>query len=113
MEIKMIYGDGTVFTCDNIELLAMGTHGQGEIDCSYSRMVALFGEPREGDGCKTQAEWTVYTPAGIATIYDWKQGDCYHGEGNGTPVEEVTEWSIGGHDKQVVEWIQKAIKTTA
>jgi len=68
----------------------------------------LFGEPREGDGYKTQAEWTVYSPTGIATIYDWKQGDCYQGEGNGTPVEEVTEWSIGGHDKQVIEWIQTA-----
>ena len=50
------------------------------------------------------------TPAGIATIYDWKQGDCYHGKGNGIPVEEVTEWSIGGNNYEVVEWIQKAIQ---
>jgi hypothetical protein len=113
MEIKMIGEDGTVFTCDDIEMLAMGTHGQAGIECPYAKLVALFGEPRAGDEFKTQAEWTVYTPAGIATIYDWKQGDCYHGKGNGTPVEDVTEWSIGGHDKQVAEWILKAVNKTA
>ena len=108
----MIYGDGSVGTCDDVQSLAMGTHGQGEINGAYSQLVALFGEPNEGDEFKTQAEWTVYTPAGVATIYDWKQGDCYHGKGNGTPVEEVTEWHVGGHDKQVVAWIQKAMKAT-
>jgi hypothetical protein len=112
MEIKMIGWDGSVAACDDIESLAMGTSGQGGIDCSYSQLVALFGEPNEGDGCKTQAEWTVATLAGIATIYDWKQGDSYHGKGNGTPVEQITEWSIGGHDKRVVEWVQKAIQAT-
>ena len=112
MEIKMIFEDGSVTTCDDVELLAIGTCGQGGIFCPYSRLVALFGEPHAGDEYKTQAEWTVQTPAGIATIYDWKQGDCYHGKGNGTPVEQVTEWSIGGHNKQVLEWIQKAIKAT-
>ena len=109
----MIYGDGTMATCDNLEMLAMGTHGQGQIECSYSQLLVRFGEPSEGDGFKTQAEWLVCTPAGIATIYDWKQGDSYHGPGNGTPIEELTEWSIGGHNKSVVEWIQKAIKPTA
>ena len=110
MEIKRVDGDGTVATCKNLEMLAMGTHGQGEIECAYSQLLSQFGEPSEGDGYKTQAEWLVYTPAGVATIYDWKQGDCYHGNGNGTPVEQVTEWSIGGHNKSVVEWINKAVK---
>ena len=88
----------------------MGTSGKGEIICSYPQLLALFGEPEEGDGYKTQAEWTIATPAGIATIYDWKQGDSYHGEGNGISVEQVTEWSIGGGSKEVVEWIKKAIE---
>lgn len=108
----MVYGDGRVATCHHIQSLVIGTSGQGKIDCAYSRLVALFGEPDEGDDFKTQAEWLVYTPAGVATIYDWKQGDGYHGKGNGTPVEQVTEWSIGGHDKRVVAWIKKAIKAT-
>jgi hypothetical protein len=110
MEIKTIWCDGSVVTCHEISLLAMGTCGQGEIDCPYSRLLSVFGEPEVGDGYKTQAEWTIATPDGIATIYDWKQGDSYHGEGNGTPIEQITEWSIGGHNKAVIEWINKAIK---
>jgi hypothetical protein len=73
-------------------------------------LVSVFGKPDEGDGYKTQVEWTIATGSGIATIYDWKQGDCYHGEGNGTPVEQVVEWSIGGHNKGVVEWVERAIQ---
>lgn len=108
----MIFKDGSVATCHDLECLAMETCGQGKVECSYSKLLALFGEPHAGDEDKTQANWTVYTPAGIATIYDWKLGDCYHGQGNGIPVEAVTEWSIGGNNYQVVEWIQKAIKAT-
>ena len=110
MDIKTIWGDGSVTTSHDIASLTNGTSGRGEIECSYSRLLAVFGEPELGDEYKTQAEWTVATPAGIATIYDWKQGDCYHGEGNGTPVEQVTQWSIGGHNRQVNEWINKAIQ---
>lgn len=106
----MIWGDGSVWPVQNIATLAMGTCGQGEIVCPYSTLVATFGEPDEGDGYKTQAEWTIATPAGIAAIYDYKQGDSYHGEGNGIPVEEITEWSVGGCNKNVVEWITKAIQ---
>jgi hypothetical protein len=110
MDIKTIRDDGSVTNCRNVAALVMGTSGQGEIDSAYSCLLAVFGEPEEGDGYKTQAEWTIATPAGIATIYDWKQGDSYHGRGNGTPVEQVTEWSIGGCSQEVVEWIKKAIQ---
>lgn len=110
MRLKLIDGDGRVTDCTQLAPLAMGTSGQGRIECAYSDLVVAFGEPDEGDGYKTQAEWTILTPAGIATIYDWKQGDCYHGEGNGTPAEEVAEWSVGGGNANVVEWIKKAIQ---
>lgn len=110
MGIKTIYCDGSVATCYTVPSLAIGTCWQGEIDCPYSLLLAAFGEPEKGDGYKTQVEWTVITPDGIATIYDWKQGDGYLGAGNGTPVEQVVQWSIGGQNKKVVGWIHKAIK---
>ena len=110
MGIKSIWDDGSVTTSNVVASLANGTSGRGEVDCPYARLLSVFGEPENGDGYKIQAEWTIATPAGIATIYDWKQGDCYHGEGNGTPVEQVTQWSIGGHNRQVNEWINKAIQ---
>lgn len=109
MEIKAICGDGSIVVTNHVSALAVGTCGQGEINCTYWQLLAAFGEPDEGDGYKTQAEWTVLTPAGVATIYDWKQGKCYHSEDDGIPVEQITEWSIGGQNKGVVEWINKAL----
>jgi hypothetical protein len=56
-----------------------------------------FGDACGGDGYKTQVEWAIQFEDGtIATIYDWKEGDCYHGEGQGTHFSKVTEWHIGG-----------------
>jgi hypothetical protein len=109
MGIKTIGWDGSVATYEDAALLLMGTQHQGEIECSYSRLLATFGEPESGDGDKTQAEWIIATPDGIAAIYDWKQGDGYLGAGNGAPVEQITQWSIGGHSPKVVEWIRYAI----
>ena len=106
----MIWPDGKVNDCHSAWDLITGTYGQGAVNTTYARLVALFGNPDEGDGLKTQAEWIIATPAGIATIYDWKQGACYHGKEDGIPVEDVVEWSIGGHNPQVVEWIERAVK---
>ena len=110
MRIKTILWDGSVATCYDVPSLAIGTCGQGEMDCPYSLLVVAFGEPDEGDGYKTQAEWVISTPDGIATIYDWKQGDSYLGKGNGTPVEQIAQWSVGGHNPKVIKWINLAIK---
>ena len=109
MEIRTIYGDGNVAAYKDVPSLVMGTCGQGEISCTYWQLLSAFGEPDRRDDYKTQVEWTVMTPAGIAVIYDWKQGDDYLGEGNGTPVECITEWSVGGQNKEVIEWVKKAI----
>jgi hypothetical protein len=110
MKLKTILWDGGVATCYDVPSLVIGTHGQGEITCAYSLLVAAFGEPDAGDGYKTQAEWIINTPDGIATLYDWKQGDSYLGKGNGTPVEQITQWSIGGYNEKVIAWIRKAIR---
>lgn len=85
-----------------------GTHLQGYIETTYAKLVETFGPPNsEHDGYKTQAEWAMLTPTGhVVTIYDYKQGDCYRGEGNGTPAEEVTSWHIGGHIPDVVAWVE-------
>jgi hypothetical protein len=43
MEIKMIFKDGSVTTCHDLECLAMETSGQGMIECAYGKLLALFG----------------------------------------------------------------------
>lgn len=88
---------------------ANGTSLKGEIDIAYSRLIEVFGEPNaEGDPWKTDAKWEVLTPAGIATIYNYKTGKNYLGAA-GQPTEEIRDWHIGGHHKEVVDYIRKAL----
>jgi len=81
-----------------------GTSLRGQVNVDYYTLVRLFGEPEQGDQYKTQAEWAVRlydTGTGrstVVTIYDWKQGDCYLGPGNGIPPEAVTVWNVGGYN---------------
>ena len=72
---------------------------RGVIETSYDELVRVFGPPEEGSvDEKTDAEWVLYFPEvdTIATIYNWKNGVSYNGP-NGTPVECITRWHIGGH----------------
>lgn len=83
---------------------------QGYVTAKYDVLCALFGEPLDGDGRKTDAEWHfVFVPSGeVATLYNWKNGRNYLGK-DGLNVEDITEWNIGGHSSQVVAHIQAAI----
>jgi hypothetical protein len=81
--------------------LSDGTCLQGYVKADFNELVETFGEPLEGDGYKTQAEWVLLfsLPDGdevIATIYDWKK-DC--------SIYEVEEWNIGGHDPRAPELV--------
>ena len=84
---------------------------QGETTVSYETLVKVFGEEHsEGDGYKVQAEWNLMFKDGTyATIYDWKEGDSYNGEGEGIPKEQVTNWHIGGTDPAAVERVLEAV----
>lgn len=87
-----------------------GTHLQGYVDTTYARLVEVFGEPHfDGDGYKVDAEWVLETPAGVATIYNYKSGKNYNGE-DGLPVTSITDWHIGGHNKDVVGHIVGAVE---
>ena len=80
-----------------------GTHGQGSVWARHEELKALFGEPWEGDGYKTRLEWVILFDDGTcATIYDWKQ--------RGLPVEEVTDWSVGGHTTHAVRLVVDALE---
>ena len=87
----------------------ISTWYQGCATVSYAKLVETFGEPHEtGDLDKTDAEWCFDTPAGIATIYNYKDGPAYLGAA-GTPVEDITDWHIGGTTREVVPVILKAL----
>ena len=58
------------------------------------------------DEYKTDVNWGLEFEDGtIATIYNWKNGKNYCGE-RGLPVEDITEWHIGGHEPRVASWVE-------
>lgn len=87
-----------------------GTHLQGEFIGDYYQLCRAFGEPSEGDGYKVDAEWAVMTPAGIATIYNYKDGKNYCGP-DGTPKTKIKDWHIGGRNVNAVAWVRLALLT--
>lgn len=78
-----------------------GSSYQGCVIVSYEKLIELFGQPIDGFE-KTQKEWVLEFEDGTyVTIYDWKE--------YGTPYTEVTEWHIGGFQKESVELILSVI----
>lgn len=87
-----------------------GTYLQGEMNISYQNLVNTFGEPNgKTDEYKVDAEWIIQTPAGVATIYNYKTGKNYLGD-EGEEVENITDWHIGGKNKEVVDYILQELK---
>ena len=83
-------------THNETEVRADGTCLQGYIDATYQELIDVFGEPTESDGYKVDAEWLLeFEDATVATVYNWKNGLNYCGA-EGTPVEYITRWNVGG-----------------
>lgn len=83
------------------------TSYQGEMNFSYVRLCELFGAPLPGDAYKVDAEWILKFEDGtVATIYNWKDGPNYCGV-DGTPVEEIKDWHIGGHNRRAYELVEE------
>lgn len=97
---------------DNLGELS-NTSGTSLIDyitATYEELVNTFGEPNSAtDEYKTDAEWTIDTPDGVATIYNYKNGHNYLGK-DGMDVWDITEWHIGGHSPSIMEWILEALE---
>lgn len=86
-----------------------GTGLVGEFCLPYAKLVDLFGPPTTGDGYKTDAEWHLLFEDGtIATVYNWKNGVNYCEE-DGLPIEEMTDWHVGGHDATAMHNVLEAL----
>jgi hypothetical protein len=83
-------------THNTANLDSSGSCLQGEIKATYEELRTLFGKPCEGDGYKVDAQWVIrFADGTLSTIYNWKDGLNYCGDA-GTPVEDITEWHVGG-----------------
>ena len=95
---------------DRVNMNVQGSSGsslQETIDVAYAVLVDLFGEPnRETDGYKVDAEWQLEFDGEYLTIYNYKTGKNYLGA-EGDAVEFITDWHIGGNDKEkATEFVQ-------
>lgn len=89
--------------------LSSGTCLQSEVRARYCDIVRLLGEPNGGhDAYKVDAEWIVCTENGVCTIYNYKDGKNYCGD-EGLEIEDITNWHLGAHTKQVAEIVRKVI----
>ena len=78
---------------------------QDTLIATYADLVRTFGEPdSEGDGYKTDVEWSITFPSGvIATIYNWKN------YGVDPAPNEDYRWHIGGHTSDCAALVQDAL----
>lgn len=98
------------------EVMPDGTTFQTKLTASYHQLVDVFGYPEDFSkwngltDYKVEHEWTFeFVDRTVATIYNWKNGVRYAGL-KGIPLEEMTEWHIGGHDLNAVRWIVESMR---
>jgi hypothetical protein len=76
------------------------------INCSVVTLKKVLGEPtyEQNDGSdKVNFRWEMETESGdVFTLYDWK-------EYRSISVNEVIEWHIGGHNKQITDQAKSEI----
>ena len=90
---------------------SIGTSLQGYVTTTQLDLIDTFGEPIrcEADHDKVTLEWVIYFETDdmkdqVATIYDWKRYE------DGTPgLDEIYEYHIGGHSREVVSLVKEAI----
>jgi len=76
------------------------------IKCSTSTLRKVLGEPEcevnDGED-KVNFEWTLETDNGdVFTVYDWKEYRILN-------ENEMIEWHIGGHNREVTEQAKSEI----
>lgn len=77
----------------------------GTVTASYKELVEAFGQPKAGDGYKTEAEWDVELIEGVfVQIYNYKNSRSYNSK-NPT-IKRVREWSVNGTDSDAIEWVK-------
>ena len=90
-------GENMKFTTHNDDntININGTSRQGYINANYPGLCKVFGPPIGGDGFKIDWEWELLFDDGtVATIYNWKNGPNYTGQGSPYTIKT---WNVGGH----------------
>jgi len=88
---------------------SVGGSKRGTLFVSYVKLLETFGRPNEAyDHYKSDVNFSVMTPVGLAHIYNWKDGKNNCGD-EGLELVDINEWSVGGKDGQVMIYIERAL----
>lgn len=91
-------------------ILLDGSFYVGEFESNYSTLVKWFGEPKVLTSGKTDVSWWIgFEDGAMAQIYNYKNGKNYMGK-YGIPIEDIKEWTVGGWDRIVIEYIRAIIE---
>ena len=92
------------------EEMGCGTSRVGFVEVDFASIVETFGPPSENDGYKTDAHWVIrFADGTVATIYNYKRGRNYNGDGV-PPVEEIRDWHVGGVCRRAFRLVAAALR---
>jgi hypothetical protein len=106
------------YELDDAKIFAPGRviHLVGHIHTTYAALCRLFGAPATigpGGDDKIDVDWWLEFDDGtIAWIHNHKDGPNYLG-GHGTPVEQITDWHVGGRGEHAHRLVHAALTDTA
>lgn len=93
-----------------IAMKRSGTSFHGYLYVRYDQLISNFGEYYITDSIdtKTDIEWIIDTPHGVATIYNYKSGKRYLGA-DGLGIDKIDEWHVGGRNDATYKWVKAKI----
>lgn len=82
--------EAITFTVDNDASVHNTSLKIRAIKVTYDKLLGLFGEPKQINDDHARVEWVVtFSDGTLLTVYDWNDD---------RPLEDVTEWNVGGHN---------------
>ena len=103
--LEEAFAAGQLATKKQHEKVMRGGGGyMAAFEASYDDLVNVWGEPTEGDGYKTEAEWRILLPKDqVVKVYNYKSSKSY--SANYPDIKAVTRWHIGGKNRDLVDKI--------
>lgn len=89
----------------------IGASFKGYMYATYEQLKTVFGEPYSPDelNSKTDVEWILRTPHGVATIYNYKDGKRYLGD-SGLEHKNICEWHAGAKNNDSYHWLKSELE---
>lgn len=91
-----------MITLEDLDIADVGINDlQGHLEVSYADLVEILGPPHsKGVDGKVDARWDYVYKHTVFSIYNYKNGPNYTGEGR---VDDIIKWHIGGFSDDALD----------